>query len=230
MIKNVNEPGYQHYFIDTDGNVYSPNMKIRKQFINKNNGYYQILLQNKAAGLKPKCFYVHRLVGKTFLDNPNNLPQINHKDYNRTNNKLSNLEWVSVSEQSKHKLERIETYKKLIKRLEKDSDTFNKGIENFKKYKNIKSLSLIWNCSEFYAGYIIRKYDISLTRFRMPKYYREVIISEMKDFYQKTPGENIFGKDYREYLINKYKIDITQTQFYGLRAKAVGRRTAKKRS
>lgn len=228
MIKNINEDGFRHYFIDDNGNVYSPNMKIRKQFINKNNGYYQVLLQNKAAGLKPKCFYVHRLVGKTFLDNPKNLPQINHKDYNRINNKVSNLEWVSISEQSKHKLERVETFTKLLQRLKKDYVSFNKGIENYKKYKNIQSVSLIWNCSEYYAGVIIRKYDTSLTRFRMPKKVREDIVNEIKQYYQKTPGENIFGKTYVEYLSKKYKIEITNFQFYYLREKAIGKKVRKK--
>jgi len=221
MIKKINELGFEHYFIDDNGNVYSPNMKIRKQFINKNNGYYQILLQNKAAGLKPRCFYVHRLVGKTFLDNLNKHPQINHKDYNRTNNKLSNLEWVSISEQIKHKLERVETFDKLIKRIKKESGLFVKGIENYKKYKNIKSLCLIWNCSEYNAYTIVKKYDVSMTRFRMPKQIRESIMSDIKDYYEKTPGKNIFGKPYMEYLSKKYNTEITNFQFYYLRNKAL---------
>lgn len=42
-------------------------------------------------------FYVHRLVGVSFLDNPNGLPTINHKDENKANNCVSNLEWCSYS-------------------------------------------------------------------------------------------------------------------------------------
>ena len=38
---------------------------------------------------------VHRLVAKTFLPNPNNLPFVNHKDTNRSNNKLENLKWCT---------------------------------------------------------------------------------------------------------------------------------------
>lgn len=225
MIKNINQPGYEHYFIDTDGNVYGENMKKRKLFVNKQNrnGYLQVMLQNKKMGLKPKLCYVHRLVAQTFIPNPQNLPQVNHIDYCRTNNKISNLEWVSLSEQAIHRLQRIETYPKLIERLKKDFVTFNKGIENFSKYKNFTSLSLIWNCSEWHAHKIVKKYDVSMVKYKMPKQIRQDIINEIKDYYQKTPGKNIFGKKYVEYLSSKYKVIISSHQFYDLRDKAIGK-------
>ena len=42
-----------------------------------------------------KCARIHRLVALTFLPNPENLPQVNHKDENKQNNCLSNLEWCT---------------------------------------------------------------------------------------------------------------------------------------
>ncbi len=53
-------------------------------------GYLTVHLTAKNG--KHKVEYVHRLVALSFLDNPNNYPQVNHKDENRLNNNVDNLE------------------------------------------------------------------------------------------------------------------------------------------
>ena len=62
--------------------------KIMKPSINR--GYLKCILQNDG---KYKMYYVHRLVIQTFIPNPDNLPEVNHKDEDKTNNKVDNLEW-----------------------------------------------------------------------------------------------------------------------------------------
>lgn len=56
------------------------------------NGYKRVTLYTNNI---PKRYSIHRLVAMAFIPNPDNLPQVNHKDENRTNNCISNLEWCT---------------------------------------------------------------------------------------------------------------------------------------
>lgn len=53
--------------------------------------------------IKKKNYFVHRLVAELFIENPLNKPQVNHIDNNGLNNNLSNLEWVTNSENQIHR-------------------------------------------------------------------------------------------------------------------------------
>ena len=80
-----------HYQVSNCGRVKS--IKFGKEIILKQNikgGYYSVVLSKNGI---LKNYLVHRLVAEAFLDNPDNLPQVNHKDECKTNNIVSNLEW-----------------------------------------------------------------------------------------------------------------------------------------
>jgi hypothetical protein len=85
---------YESYLIYENGDVENLNTnKMLKGSISENGyRYYRLSLNNEK-----KMFYTHRLVAEHFLENPNNLPVINHKDGNKLNNEVSNLEWASYS-------------------------------------------------------------------------------------------------------------------------------------
>ena len=98
--KSLDFLGFPNYTITDDGIVFSlnynhtGNKKEVKQQKDKN-GYFDVLLCNKVS--KRKRFKVHRLVSLAFIPNPDNLPEVNHKDECKTNNNVSNLEWCSKS-------------------------------------------------------------------------------------------------------------------------------------
>ena len=84
--------GYEgHYQVSNFGRVKS--IKFGKEIILKQHirrGYYSVNLSKNGIA---KRYSVHRLVAEAFLPNPDNLPQINHKDENKSNNNINNLEW-----------------------------------------------------------------------------------------------------------------------------------------
>lgn len=89
--------GYEDkYMVSNYGNVKSNNKVLTKQ-----NGYnyFRVTLSNNG---KRKHFQIHRLVAKAFIPNPKNLPEVNHKDGNKQNNMVENLEWCTRSENELH--------------------------------------------------------------------------------------------------------------------------------
>lgn len=64
-----------------------------------NVGYVRVQLSKNGKRCK---YLVHRLVAQTFIPNENNSPCVNHKDNNRQNNSLENLEWCTYKENSEH--------------------------------------------------------------------------------------------------------------------------------
>lgn len=70
--------------------------RIRKLFPNKVWGYLYVVLKGK------KGKRVHRLVAQAFIQNPNNYPEVNHKDGDKTNNRVENLEWCTPSQNMIH--------------------------------------------------------------------------------------------------------------------------------
>ena len=79
-------------------NTSRPQEKVIKQKLRKD-GYLEVALYKKGKG---KSIQVHRLVAQAFLYNIDNKPAVNHKNGNKTDNKVTNLEWVTVSENAIH--------------------------------------------------------------------------------------------------------------------------------
>ena len=98
----------------SDSGEIKHNGKYLRQY--SSNGYRQVIIDGKHI-------MVHRLVASAFIPNPDEKPQVNHKDGNRSNNKVSNLEWVTARENIRHAkdilhpIKRNMNYREYLKQL-----------------------------------------------------------------------------------------------------------------
>ena len=97
-------PGFEGlYAITEDGRVWSYK-KLRnpagwRKTITNWSGYERIQLRKNG---QYHYSSIHRLVASTYLPNPSNLPEVNHKDGDKQNNRVENLEWCTHSENIRH--------------------------------------------------------------------------------------------------------------------------------
>ena len=105
--KEINITGLEKYEISNLGNIKNVKNKRLLKNYDRKDSYSSIYLCKKS-------YSIHRLVGITFLPNPDNKPTINHIDKNKHNNNLENLEWATHTEQKIHSPNSIiNTYRKI---------------------------------------------------------------------------------------------------------------------
>lgn len=130
------------------------------------NGYQRVALYSKVGepiGSRPTDYFIHRLVADAFIDNPENKPQINHIDEDKSNNMVSNLEWCTALENSNHgtRTQRISeaNKKKIILKREYTEIMFD-SVADCAEFFEIKGSSMSYvlkNKSEyrgFQIGYV----------------------------------------------------------------------------
>jgi hypothetical protein len=96
---------FPEYYVTDTGDVYTSNYKrtgrIKKMHLTKYKDWYFGVTLYKDG--KRYCKKVHRLIAEAFIPNLGNKPCVNHKDGNKQNNHVYNLEWCTKSENEKHK-------------------------------------------------------------------------------------------------------------------------------
>lgn len=199
-MKQLNKNNFNHYLIESDGRMYNSKMNLIKPVINKNNGYYQVVLRNKAAGVKATAFYVHRLVAETYIPNNNNLPVVNHIDFNKLNNDVSNLEWCTIKQNVNHYIDSKEFEREIFDKINYNRKLVEKGVNHYRIYKNIKHICKIWDCSSGICYEILRLNTLKTnSRYKLSDIIRYEIAGEMKAL-----GCNRFPHGWKDTLTSRY--------------------------
>lgn len=109
------------------------------------------------VSISKKLVFVHRLVAEKYVPNPNNLPQVNHKDGNKLNNHANNLEWVSNQENRTHAV---------VSGLHLSGEAIKTAKMDWEKVEHIRANPHISN--QYYA----ELYGVSVSTIRDIKSYR----------------------------------------------------------
>jgi hypothetical protein len=95
----MKETQYPNYFVNEQGDIFSTKRGgIKKLKAGTTNGYLQVSICNNNI----KRIYVHRLVAETFIPNPQNKLEVNHKNGIKSDNRIENLEWATKNENMSH--------------------------------------------------------------------------------------------------------------------------------
>jgi len=154
---------YPDYLISKEGQIYSLTSKKLKEFEKNEFSYCRVRLFNKTSK-KGKKFYVHQIVAQAYIPNPYDYTQVNHKDLNKHNNNINNLEWCNANMNMQHNADNKPNNSRKV--IQYDND--NHIIERFNSIKDasIKTkankTSIIHCCNGKYktGGGFIWKYAI----------------------------------------------------------------------
>lgn len=127
--------------------------KFKGQVLNptEHNGKQPYLYVSLSKQGEVKKYFVHQLVAETFIPNPENKPQVNHKDGDPQNNKASNLEWVTNAENTQH------AYNTGLNSKSKKCTLINIKTKEMKKFPSMSQLGLYLGKSRGWVHGVVKE-------------------------------------------------------------------------
>lgn len=122
-------------------NTYKHRNEVIGEFCKDRDGYYRCTVYRLNGSYTSQP--VHRLIAKAFIDNPDNKPCVNHKDNDRTNNRVENLEWVTPKENVHHSF--LYGDRKRLKEVQRTTVLTDFQISQIDKLRTIYTVNQIAN-------------------------------------------------------------------------------------
>lgn len=170
------------YSISDDGRIKNDKTGRELKGTYLSNEYHRV---NLVIEGKNRIFMTHRLVAMTFLPNPENLPVVHHKDGNKYNNCVDNLEWVTIAENNNHRFE--ENKEKFVPLDTTDENiewrplTVN-GLEKFFEISNngaIRELNGYIRKGQMRNGYV--RYQLKKKFYSAHRLVYQIFVGEIPD-------------------------------------------------
>lgn len=137
--------GFPGYYIEEDGRVWSEKTHKYLTLQTTSLGYLYVNLRD--ADKKQRLKLIHRLVAEAFIPNPENLKEVNHKDEDKTNNTVANLEWctreynINYGSRNRQTSRAIGMYDKNTEQLIRSFDSVSDAAKFLNKYESRSTLS-----------------------------------------------------------------------------------------
>jgi len=183
--------GYKIYDVGSFGRIRNKKTGRILKASNKG-GYYSVGLSNK----KINTYQVHILVAKAFIPNPENKYTVNHKDKNGLNNNVNNLEWMTISENNKHRSAGVK-------------QTTNQNLEIYRINPNTNEILEKYNSIEDGAKWVLQQNlakNIHSARCCISCCVRDITNSSFGFKWKLLEQNNLENEEWREVIIDDIKI------------------------
>ena len=137
--------GFPKYYIEDDGRVWSEKSNKYLTLQTTSTGYLYVNLRDSEK--KQHLKLIHRLVAEAFIPNPEGYKEVNHKDEDKTNNQVSNLEWctrtynINYGTRNKQTSRAVGMYDKETNQLIKEFNSVSDAAKFLGKYESRSSIS-----------------------------------------------------------------------------------------
>ena len=220
-MKPIHIKGYENYSITKDGRLFNTTNsrgnildipRELKSYPNKNTTYRTSVIRNNHI---PKAVYIHRLVAEEYIEKPSDLHiEVNHKNLNKLDNRVENLEWVTNTRNRQHM---HEVYgRPVFDTILRNDKLLRVGKRVYEITQDINDVADIWNCDTANAAEILDKIGVKRKRYKqkLPNIQREQIKQDIKDmiiYNQKNGIKMLFNTKFREFLDTKYNTKFKRT-------------------